>query len=142
MLIIWRGWGWIVIAIAVAAFLGAEWVVETVTGDERYYQNHEWTKHLAVAAACFVTMFTGFYLNHFRRLRRDELTGEVTALYPAHTLYYIPIEYWSLIIVIFFAGAQFLTEREFDRIEARPAAENQHESRDSPYGEPMTRDYK
>lgn len=140
MLVIWRGWGWIVIVIVAASFLGTEWAVEAFTGDGRYYQEHDWTKTAAAAAACFITMAVGFYLNHARRLQRDEASGEVTAMYPAHTLYYIPIEYWSLIIVVFFGGVHLLMDRQIDGLDQPSAAEYRQDRSEHPYGKPMTRD--
>ena len=102
MLIVWRGFGWLVPVIVIAALILTQLAVDAVYG-QGFYTANAWPKQAAfIAAAVFVGLL-GVFLNHMRRgLLIDEETGEVVGKAPSHTLFFIPVEYWAVIVLALF----------------------------------------
>ena len=102
MLIVWRGYGWLVPIIVVASFLVAQLSVDTVYGED-YYRVHEWPKILAIVTGSILVGLFGFFINYKKREEIiDQLTGKIRKS-PAHTLFFIPVEFWAIILpAIFF----------------------------------------
>ncbi len=102
MLIVWRGLGWLVPVLVIAALILTQLAVDAVYG-QGFYTANAWPKQAAfIAAAVFVGLL-GVFLNHMRRgLLIDEETGEVVGKAPSHTLFFIPVEYWAVIVLALF----------------------------------------
>jgi len=104
MLMIWRGYGW-----ATLIVFGITWVacVLAMQGimDAEYYKVNEWPKTIGLIGAAMATGLFGYYLNYKKRTRHlNEETG-VTTKSPSHTMFFIPVEYWAIIIPLFFTWA-------------------------------------
>ncbi|MDJ0498720.1 MAG: hypothetical protein QNJ89_12880 [Acidimicrobiia bacterium] len=99
MLIVWRGLGWLVPVFAFAALLLSQLAVDAVYGDG-FYTANAWPKQVAFIVAAFSIAILGAYLNHTKRqMLVDEETGEVVGKAPAHSLFFIPIEYWAIVVL-------------------------------------------
>ncbi len=99
MLIVWRGFGWLVPVVIIAALILLQLSVDAVYGDG-FYTADAWPKQAAFIVAALSVGFLGFFLNHTKRqLLFDEETGEALGKAPAHSLFFIPIEYWAVIII-------------------------------------------
>ena len=102
MLIVWRGYGWLVPVVVFAALLLSQLSVDAIYG-EGFYTANAWPKQVAFVAAGFLVGAIGFYLNHIKRqLLVDHETGEPVGKAPSHTLFFIPIEYWAVIVLVLF----------------------------------------
>lgn len=98
MLIIWRGLGWLVPVVGFAMMVLTQLAIDSTHGDG-FYTANTWPKNVAVAAAAVSVGLLGWYLNHVRRgTIVDEESGEVLGKAPSHNLFFIPVEYWALII--------------------------------------------
>ncbi len=99
-MIIWRGAGFLVPVIVFASFLLMQISMDAIWGDG-YYKSNEWTKTAAIIVAALVIGLLGYFLNYKKRTKAiDEETGDVVKS-PAHSLFFIPIEYWMIIVPLF-----------------------------------------
>lgn len=99
MLVVWRGFGWLVPVIVIAALILSQLSVDVVYG-EGFYTANAWPKQAAFIVAAISVGLLGFFLNHAKRqLLVDEETGEVLGKAPSHSLFFIPIEYWAIIVL-------------------------------------------
>ncbi len=105
MLVVWRGLGWLVPVVAFAALILSQLAVDAVYG-EGFYTATAWPKQVAFIVAAFAISILGIYLNHMKRqMLIDEETGEVVGKAPSHSLFFIPIEYWAIVVLaLLFAG--------------------------------------
>lgn len=105
MLIIWRGWGWLVPIVAFAMMVLTQVAVDGIYGDG-FYTANAWPKTVAVVVAGLSIGLLGLYLNYVKRgTIIDEETGEVLGKSPSHYLFFIPVEYWALITPAVFLWA-------------------------------------
>ncbi|MDJ0711802.1 MAG: hypothetical protein QNJ14_15535 [Woeseiaceae bacterium] len=99
MLIVWRGFGWLVPVVVFGALILSQLSVDAVYG-EGFYTANGWPKQLAFIVAALSVGFLGFFLNHTKRqILFDEETGEALGKAPSHSLFFIPIEYWAIIVL-------------------------------------------
>ena len=102
MLVVWRGFGWLVPVLVFAALILSQLSVDAVYG-EGFYTANTWPKQVAFVVAAFSIGFLGFFLNHkWRQILIDEETGEAVGKAPAHSLFFIPVEYWAVIVLALF----------------------------------------
>jgi len=99
MLVVWRGFGWLVPVFVFGALILTQLAVDAFYG-EGFYTANGWPKQAAFIVAAFSVGLLGFFLNHMKRqILIDEETGEEVGKAPAHSLFFIPIEYWAVIVL-------------------------------------------
>jgi hypothetical protein len=81
-MIIWSGLGFLAAIAWFASLLLTQKVVNDATGDPQYYSMHGWPKLLGFWIAAAICGPLGLWLNRYG---------------PQHTLFFIPVQYWSLI---------------------------------------------
>lgn len=104
-MIIWNGKGYLVLVIVFLCSLLTELVVEYFTNDDTFYQ----TSPIPLAA-----MFLGSGLiiwtigrnskRNGKRVLLDKETGEEVELNKKDHLFFIPMEYWGVILVLLSFG--------------------------------------
>ena len=105
-MIIWSRLGFLVAAITFLLLLTAEYVTESLFRDESYYQAHGWPKLLAFFLAGALIWPLGMYLNRKQgKVMIEKETGK-EVLQPAHSFFFIRMEYWGPIL--FALGIIFL----------------------------------
>ncbi len=105
MLIFWNGWGGIMApALFMATLILTRVAVDGIWG-EGYFSSQVWTWQLGVVLASLAVSGFGLLVNRRRTLLIDEETGSVLDFHPRHSLYFIPVQYWGLIV---FGFAAFL----------------------------------
>jgi hypothetical protein len=105
MFIVWRGFGWAVPVIVIAAFILMQLSVNTILG-EGYYSSNEWPKTASILIGAALVGLLGYFLNYQKRtVVVDEETGEKHKS-SSHALFFIPIEIWAIIIPVVFFWAQ------------------------------------
>ncbi|EKE75233.1 hypothetical protein [Gallaecimonas xiamenensis] len=115
MLIIWRGLGWLVPVVVVAGFLVGQLLIDAVLG-EGFYTSHPWPKVAAAVWVAVLVAVLGYVLNYKKRpLRTDPESGRQWKA-PSHTLFFIPVEFWSVIVLVLFLWLP---------AQVKPAAEQQ-----------------
>ena len=103
-MIFWRGWGIVVVPIMFGCALIMEVVTEYVSGNENYYQEHTGLPFLAMIIAAFITFRVGKYLNsdfYVDEIRDMEGLIVEQKRVRKHSLFLIPVEYWSGILIVF-----------------------------------------
>ena len=99
MLVVWRGFGWLVPVVVFAALVLSQLSVDSLYG-EGFYTANTWPKQAAFILGAIAVGLLGFILNHVKRqILVDEETGEPLGKAPSHSLFFIPIEYWAIIVL-------------------------------------------
>jgi len=105
MFFVWRGFGWAVPVIAVASFVLVLIMAQSALGDD-YTGQKEWMSFLAVAVGAGLIAALGYFLNYKKRkIFVDQETGKIEKS-DSHTLFFIPIEFWAVIIPVLFIWMQ------------------------------------
>ena len=87
--------------VALAAMVVAQFVVDTALG-ENYYTTHEWPKLAACAFTAAVLLFFGLWMNKpTGQVLVDKNTGAEIHVRPNHSFFFIPVQYWSAIVLAF-----------------------------------------
>lgn len=108
MLVIWRGYGWLIPIIVFGGFLLSEIAMDDLYG-EGFYQANEWPKILAILVSTVLIGSLGYYFNYKKRqVIVDPETGKKTKS-PSHSLFFIPLEAWAIIIPALFVGLEIHT---------------------------------
>ena len=77
MLVVWRGFGWLVPVVVFAALVLSQLSVDSLYG-EGFYTANTWPKQAAFILGAIAVGLLGFILNHVKRqILVDEETGEV-----------------------------------------------------------------
>lgn len=108
MLIVWRGFGWLVSIIALLSFMLMQILSNQAFG-EGYYKDNEWTKMAAVVMGAIVIAALGLLVNYKKRtVITDEETGNKQKS-SSHTLFLVPIEFWAILLPVLFLWLQNVT---------------------------------
>lgn len=91
-MIIYRGFGWLVLIIVIGFSLGGNFAFDAMYG-QGYYDKHKWPLAIALALAGVVTLLLGMALNGRSGQNR-------------HALFFIPVQYWGPILIVI-AGVVF-----------------------------------
>jgi hypothetical protein len=100
-MVIWTGLGFLVAIITFASLILTELLSERLTGDDAFYQDNPWLMLVAMSAAATLT-----YVLHRLLLRQkartlvDKETGEELTLRPSNSLFFIPVKWWPLVLLI------------------------------------------
>src|SRR5882757_1513588 len=108
-MIVWRGFGILVLFIAIGSIFAAMAISESVTHDSDYADMHGWVMGSGLFVSAIVCWFWGRYLG------RDGPHG--------HSLFFIPIQWWVPLLLV--AGIGFCTinkSREDVRADREEAA--------------------
>lgn len=100
MIVVWRGLGILVPVIGIAVWLVCEFTVDAALGDG-YYRGNSWPMYCTLGLVSVALGAMGYVLNH--RLRNDiedPETGAILGKPPSHSLFFLPIEYWAILIPV------------------------------------------
>ena len=106
-MLIWSGLGFLVAAIFVACMLVMQLLVDAVSHNDKYYGTHAWPGVAAMALAAGLVWALNRWLEG-RPARRliDPATNKEVILRPRHSLFFIPVKYWP--VVLLFIGVSFI----------------------------------
>lgn len=94
-MIIWQGWGIVVVAIAFVAALAAGAIAEATGGDTTTLIG------LFLIPAGAITWFLGKRMNrNAERTLVDPSTGEPVVIRNHHTLFFVRVEWWGPIMAV------------------------------------------
>jgi ABC-type amino acid transport system permease subunit len=107
-MIIWTGSGYLVGVFIFGCSLGANLIANGLTGSSAYWNNHRWTFAVAMIPAAALCFVVGRWL-YGRKTRKltDTETGEPVVIRPSHTMFFVPMPYWSIICLALGALALF-----------------------------------
>ncbi len=107
-MIIWSGFGFLVVVFAFACSLTMNVFTNALFGSG-YYQTHAWPLALAIAIAGALTWLVGNALNRRQgRVMIEKATGREVLLRRNHSLFFIRMHYWGpILIALAFASLFF-----------------------------------
>ena len=104
-MIVWRGWGILSIVIALAAVAAAQMTTPLLPASSWTFR---WHAAVALLVGAGVNFWAGWRLNRRGRLVVDPTTGQTFQVVRGrHDLFFIPMEYWSVVFVLGAAVALF-----------------------------------
>lgn len=99
-MLIWSGLGILVAAIFVACMLVMQLIVNAVLHNDQYYQTHAWPGVAAmVLAAGSVWLFKRWLDGRPGKRLIDPATNKEVILRPRHSLFFIPVKYWPVVLL-------------------------------------------
>ncbi|BCO10139.1 hypothetical protein GF1_25150 [Desulfolithobacter dissulfuricans] len=99
-MIIWKGWGILAIVIPLLCSLGAQFIIDAIMG-AGWYMEASWPMPLALALSAVFVFVTGKRLNNRPgKVFIDPESNEKVELRKSHSLFWIPLQYWSPVIII------------------------------------------
>lgn len=99
-MIIWQGFGFLVVVLILTTVLGVKYLVDAALGTDFYTQT-AWPKILAGLLAAVQIWFLGGKLNNKPdKTLIDPETQQAVRLVSKHTLFWIPMQYWAPICVV------------------------------------------
>jgi hypothetical protein len=113
-MIIWTRAGFLALLIPFLCALAMNVAVDGAFKDDHYYKDHGWPKLLACLLGGGVLWPLGRRLNQTdERQLLDMETGEVVRFQSGggHTLFFIPVEYWSFIVAAFGVVTLFTSQQ-------------------------------
>ena len=100
MWLIWKGFGILTIFIVGASMIGVQATVDNIFGTE-YWKNNAWPLSLSLFISGVICWFLGRYLNSRPGITViDKETGEELELRKEHSFFFIPLQYWGIILGI------------------------------------------
>ena len=104
MFFIWKGYGILAIGIPIFISIILNLIINCILGDN-YYENSNWTAPLALLISAVFVYLLGVEFNHNKHNKHNKIvidkeTKEELILKENHTLFFIPFQYWSIIILI------------------------------------------
>ena len=101
-MIIWRGLGFLVAVIVFANSLIANLLTNIITGNESYWEEHQWPLALSLVGSAVICWFLGKYLDGRKgRILIDKETGEEVIVGAANELFFIKMYLWGPILLFF-----------------------------------------
>ena len=98
-MVVWKGWGLAIVGFIFLFVLPIELLVEYYLGAGQY-KALAWPIPLAILLGAIPTTFVGMKLNNKpARILMDPETGEEVELKPEHSLFWVPMQYWGVILV-------------------------------------------
>jgi len=98
--LLWKGWGIVTPLVPLATALAVDAAVTPWFG-AGYFWEGDWPLPVALALAALIVFVMGHKINSRPgRILIDPLTDETVELKTVHSLYYIPMQYWGVIILL------------------------------------------
>ena len=92
MFIVWNGLGFLVIPVVIIGAVAAGAIAE-------FEPNIRWPRMIAVLGTALAIFGLGLLLNRKQLIGRDQFGNAVVAS-AGHSLYWIPVQYWSAIALV------------------------------------------
>lgn len=100
-MIIFQGWGLLVVIIAGLAMGLSQIITGSLVGDPNYFVKHNWPFGVGLLLASIAIYCLGRYLNSRPgKVMIDKATGREFVLRQRHTLFFIPMQYWAIILAL------------------------------------------
>jgi hypothetical protein len=98
-MLVWKGWGLMALGIPLLCSLLIEAALNSLYGDN-YYKTSDWEMPLVlIVSALFVYSFGTHMNNKPGRILIDPENNETVELKRTHSMFWIPLQYWSVIII-------------------------------------------
>lgn len=99
--ITWTGKGFLVAVFTFGFSLIANLISNSVTGSGAYWDTHKWPLAVSLFVSAVACLFVGrFFQNRNAQVLIDPKTGKEVVLQKSHTLFFIPMTWWGLILAV------------------------------------------
>ncbi len=99
-MLVWTGWGILTPFIAFIPFLVIRVLVDSIMGN-LFFKNHTSIQILAILISSSLVWLSGKKLNSVSdRVMIDKVSRQEVVLKSAHTLFFVKMEYWSVLIAV------------------------------------------
>jgi len=106
-MVVWQGLGILVPFVVIVTMAAVQGLADLVMGGG-FYSHHAATQVTAALLAAVLVTALGLYLRgKGGRVVIDKETGREIVLRRRHTLFFIPIEYWGLVVLVLGAFVTF-----------------------------------
>ncbi|MBP2656325.1 MAG: hypothetical protein H6Q73_3894 [Firmicutes bacterium] len=96
-MLIWRGKGILTVVIAVVSTIVIQILVDAIWG-QGASRGHTWPVALSMFIAAILNWFAGKHFNkNSERILLDPTTGQEVRVVSTHSLFWIRMEYWSVV---------------------------------------------
>lgn len=99
-MIVWQGFGFLVGVVGLAVLAATQYAVNALTKNDLYYQAHGWPKLLGLwltAAAIFG--IARYFDSRPGKVVIEKDTGREIVLRQAHSFFFIPMKYWTFVLL-------------------------------------------
>ena len=106
-MIVWSGFGFLVLVLGVASLLLTELACKRILGDyEPYlYERHGWLFLVGMSIAAILTYgLHRLLLLQKGRVVIDRETGQELILRPGHSFFFIPVKWWPILFLLIGVG--------------------------------------
>ncbi|MCG8459152.1 MAG: hypothetical protein MI919_22990 [Holophagales bacterium] len=97
-MIVWSGWGILVPILVFLVLIATQLVTEALFGKGSYGAS-EHAQAIAFAVSAVLVGLVGTYMNRKIRIEIDEVTGDGFNVQSRHSFFFIPFQYWGLIVL-------------------------------------------
>jgi membrane protein YqaA with SNARE-associated domain len=108
-MVIWSGIGILIIFLPVIFSLAVVPTINSILGDG-YCLTHHWTLGPSLVLSAIACWFLGKFLNSQFRTVIDKKTGREIQLRQRQSLFFIPMQWWSIVFAGFAIAAFFVKE--------------------------------
>jgi hypothetical protein len=103
--IIWRGKGWVVFVVTFVSSLVAELITRSITHDENYYSNDPYPFSISLLVSAAIVFFINKNLEaETYNVNLSERENNKRNNSIRHSLFFIPVKFWPLILFILAAA--------------------------------------
>ncbi|MBU0504555.1 MAG: hypothetical protein ABII18_05730 [bacterium] len=101
-MIIWRGWGILALVIPAITWIIIPLIFKELVSHETYSVYYRYSSAFGIFLGAIPLWFLGRKLNRGgARTLVDEKTGEKVVLQANHSFFFIKMEYWSILFILF-----------------------------------------
>ena len=98
-MVVWKGWGILALIIPLIILLSVGSTIDSYYGED-FYINSAWAMPLALGISSIVVFILGYKINSKPgKIVIDPENNERIELKTTHSMFWIPLQYWSLIIL-------------------------------------------
>jgi hypothetical protein len=100
-MIVWKGWGLMALLIPLLCTIFVGTAVDSIYGVD-FYKNSDWAMPLILGLSSIIVFYLGYKLNNKPgRIVIDIETNKTIELKNTHSMFWIPLQYWAVIISAF-----------------------------------------
>jgi len=107
-MIIFSGLGFLVPIIGFGTLILVQYFAGQITGNEEYYQKNEWVRVLGIVLAALLIYILDQLLHRKVKRLSDAEDVEEILKSKTHSLFFIPLKWWPLIIIVLGAYLLFI----------------------------------
>ncbi|MCW8919153.1 MAG: hypothetical protein OQL08_10110 [Gammaproteobacteria bacterium] len=98
-MVVWKGWGILALIIPLVISLATGSTLGSYYG-ENFYKDSTWAMPLVLCVSSVIVFMVGYKINSkLGKIVIDPENNEQIELKTTHSMFWIPLQYWSLIIL-------------------------------------------